>query len=328
VGFEPFFNSTNLSVRGKPPIVNQAELHLFYEDLVRKLRAQGVVCAITSGLACVHYGVAETTKDCDLLCHSGSFDVLLERLAATRVEGRVCGYRGNISPPLDARWHAGGWTSHFEWAGGGVPAVTLDVFGHALRESAPWAEQSLGLYAGPQTVAEMKRTNRDKDWPFITALGVRMIEADDERGWLHIFDEGILTELLRSYQCTPAMVARRPALRLALDQDPRTPGALNAERKLWEELDRRRIHILEGHLRPYVLAVRKARHGQELSLRQEHEVRIECAARCLPANPLKDYGLVRYVYEAKQALVDSEVIPPTALTWLPDVTIYFEWLNK
>ena len=49
--------------------MNQAELHLFYEELVRKLRDQGVVCAITSGLACVHYGVAETTKDCDLLCH-------------------------------------------------------------------------------------------------------------------------------------------------------------------------------------------------------------------------------------------------------------------
>ena len=93
-----------------------ADLPAFYEDLVRKLRDQGVVCAITSGLACVHYGIAETTQDCDLLCHPSSFDQLLRLLAFTEINGATCAYRGNISPPLDARWHRGGWTSHFEWS--------------------------------------------------------------------------------------------------------------------------------------------------------------------------------------------------------------------
>jgi hypothetical protein len=37
-----------------------------------------VVCGITSGLACVHYGIAESTKDCDLLCHTASFATLLD----------------------------------------------------------------------------------------------------------------------------------------------------------------------------------------------------------------------------------------------------------
>src|SRR5260221_6470496 len=215
--------------------VNPTELHLFYEDLVRKLRSRGVVCAITSGLACVHYGIAETTQDCDLLCHTGSFAELLNLLNTTPVQGAACHYRGNISPPLDARWHDGGWTSHFEWLGG-PEAVTLDVFGHALRESAPWGQEMLGLYAGPQTVAEMKRTNRDKDWAFITALGVRMLEADDERGWFHLFNAETLAESLSQYRCPPEMVERRPALKLASNHDPQTAGALNAERKLWEEL--------------------------------------------------------------------------------------------
>src|SRR5215467_6562330 len=89
------------------------------------------------------------------------------------------------------RWHRGGWTSHFEWEIE-PQAVTLDVFGHALRESFPWPNEILGLYAGAETVAEMKRTNRDKDWAFITALGARMIEVEDERGWLHIFREDAL----------------------------------------------------------------------------------------------------------------------------------------
>jgi hypothetical protein len=307
--------------------VNQADLHLFYEDLVRELRSRGVLCAITSGLACVHYGIAETTKDCDLLCHTDAFDELLKVLIATQILDANCSYRGNISPPLDARWHNGGWTSHFEW----VPereAVTLDLFGHALRESTPWEREIFGLYAGPQTVAEMKRTNRDKDWAFITALGVRMIESDDERGWLHIFKADTLNELLGQYTCPPDILARRPSLRLAADRDPRTAGALHTERSLWEELDRSRIHILERHLRPYVSAVRKARHNQQLSLEEDHSLRIACASQFLPVNPLKNYGLEQYIDEARTTLVRSGIIPEAALTWLPDTMIYFEWLNK
>jgi hypothetical protein len=307
--------------------MNVTELHLFYEELVQRLRERGVVCAITSGLACVHYGIAETTQDCDLLCHTRSFEELLDLLSATHFSGAECHYRGNLSPPLEARWHRGGWTSHFEW-GAGPDAVTLDVFGHALRESTPWEQGLLGLYAGPHTVAEMKRTNRDKDWAIVTALGVRMIEADDDRGWLHIFNADTLTELLQDYLCPAGLAAGRPALQLALAHDPRAAGALNAERRFWEELDRRRIRILEGHLRPYVAALRKARSERALSLREEHGVRIDCAMQHLPPNPLKGYGLQRYIAEARAALVDTGLIPGSALTWLPDVAIYFEWLNQ
>src|SRR5438067_3807468 len=135
--------------------MDTAELHVFYEELVRKLRHQGVVCAITSGLACVHNGIAETTKDCDLLCHLDSFDALLETLSKTAIGARPCHYRGHISPPLDARWHAGGWTSHFEWDTQ-PQTVTLDVFGRAVRQSAPWEHDLSGLYAGMNVVAEMK----------------------------------------------------------------------------------------------------------------------------------------------------------------------------
>jgi hypothetical protein len=306
--------------------VDPTQLHLFYEDLVGTLRDRGVLCAITSGLACVHYGIAETTKDCDLLCHPNAFGELLNVLSRTRIEEVPCSYRGNISPPLDARWHEGGWTSHFEW----VPlptAVTLDVFGHALRESSPWERETLGLYASPQTVAEMKRTNRDKDWGFITALGVRMLEADDERGWLHIFNAATMAEMLRDKRCPSEMVSRRPALALAVAQDPKLPGALNAERRYWEELDRRRIQILERHLRPYVSAVRKARAGKALNLAEEHAVRIDCAGRHLPMNPLRDYGLQRYLDETREGLVASGLVPQNALSWLPDVMVYFKWLS-
>jgi hypothetical protein len=312
---------------GLIPEVSPIELQRFYEDLVRQLRDRGVVCAITSGLACVHYGIAETTKDCDLLCHPGSFGELLEVLKATQVQGVPCRYRGNLSPPLAARWHRGGWTSHFEWAAGLDP-VTLDLFGYALRQSSPWQEELVGLYAGPQTVAEMKRTMRDKDWAFITALGLRMIEAGDDRGWLHIYDSETLTDLLRARTCPSELVEERPALRLAVEQDPRSAGALSAERKLWEELDRRRVRLLERHLRPYVSAVRKEVAGRALLLEEDHAVRIDCATRHLPDNPLKEYGLDKYLDETKAGLVASGLIPESALTWLPEVRSCFGWLDQ
>ncbi len=302
------------------------ELQNFYEGLVRQLRERGVICAITSGLACVHYGISETTKDCDLLCHPSSFAVLLDLLRATQVQGASCRYRGYLSPPLVARWHQGGWTSHFEWPLG-QHVVTLDLFGSALRQSSPWEEEVSGLYAGPQTVAEMKRTVRDKDWAAITALGVRMIEAGDDRGWFHIYDAETLTGLLGIQNCPLELVRQRPALQLALEEDARTVGALNAERKLWEELDRRRVRLLERQLRPYVAAVRKELAGKELPLDEEHTVRVACASRHLPANPLKEYGVDKYISEARAALVDSGLIPESGLTWLPEVRSYFRWLE-
>ena len=139
------------------------EQQTFYEGLVRELRARGVICAITSGMACVHYGIAETTKDCDLLCHPGSFPTLLDLLVQIKIDGHDCHYRGNISPPLDARWHRGGWTSHFQWDTQ-PDATTLDVFGHALRESSP-GKTTLPGYAGGNVVVEMKRTDRDISSP-------------------------------------------------------------------------------------------------------------------------------------------------------------------
>jgi hypothetical protein len=172
-----------------------AELEQFYEGLVTRARARGIACAITSGMACVAFGVSEATKDCDLLCTPDSANELLDLLGEAALGGQLPHYRGNLSAPLDTRWFRGGWTSHFVWAPADSGAY-LDVFGVAPRSSSHWEKEIQGFYAGPHTVAEMKRTNRDKDWPFVTALGARMIEMGDERGWLHIYDETLLRKTI------------------------------------------------------------------------------------------------------------------------------------
>ena len=162
--------------------LSYAELEQFYEGLVTRARRQGIACAITSGMACVAYGVAQATQDCDLLCAPDAAGKLLDLLAEASLHGQLPGYRGHLTPPLDARWLRGGWTSHFVWDAAGAEAY-LDIFGVVPRGSSPWEAELQGFYAGPHTVAQMKRTNRGEDWPFVTVLGVKLLEAGDPRGW-------------------------------------------------------------------------------------------------------------------------------------------------
>jgi hypothetical protein len=294
--------------------VDFGEIHLFYENLVRKLRDRGVVCGITSGLACVHYGIGETTQDCDLLCHPDSFDALFELLSETRLGNEACLYRGQLSPPLDARWHQGGWTSHFEWITAGIK---LDIFGRAVRQSAPWEHDLAGLYAGMNVVAEMKRTDRDKDWPAITALGVNLLRERDPRGWLHLFEADTLLELQTEIGIPTEMVSLRPVLQLAVDRDPRLRQALLAERHFWQELDRLRIRVYRAALRPYALAMSKAGIAADATLHQQQAMRVACAEKTLVQNPLAAYGVERLIEIARQAT--AALVRPELLQWLPNV---------
>ena len=300
-----------------------AELEQFYEALVSRARSRGIACAITSGMACVSFGVSEATKDCDLLCAPDSANKLLNLLCEASLGGHLPSYRGNLTAPLDARWFRGGWTSHFAWPPAESGAY-LDVFGVAPRSSSPWEAEIQGFYASPHTVAEMKRTNRDKDWPFVTALGARMIESGDERGWLHIYDE----KLLRSFAETkrPAgLLKSRPVLELAAENDPKLRAALRAEVEYWHELDRIRMNIYEKAVRRYMVEVRKSRLSPSAALLAQHELRIRCAERYLPMNPLRDYGIARMIAEAREAV--AQIINPAAMAWLPNVREHFTLLE-
>jgi hypothetical protein len=303
--------------------VTDEKLHEFYEDLVRGLRDQGVLCGITSGLACVHFAVAETTKDCDLLCHESDFDTLLQILGDTVLDGHPCRYRGHLPPPLDARWHCGGWTSHFQWGNGPV-AVTLDVFGRALRGSSRWEHELSGIYVSPHVVSEMKRTNRDKDWPFITSLGELLLESGDPRGWLHLYDLDALRRTLRNQRPPPELVERRPLLQLALRNDGLLEAALLAERQLWSQLDRIRIEVYRRALKPYNMAVIRACIPAEASLAEQHAVRLACAQASLRPTPIRDYGIERLIAEARAATEQN--VRPEAMAWLPDLHPNFNYL--
>ncbi|PWU10476.1 MAG: hypothetical protein C5B50_25585 [Verrucomicrobia bacterium] len=301
--------------------LSYAQLERFYERLVTKARDGGIPCAITSGMACVAFGVAQTTKDCDLLCAPAAASKLLDLLSRTSLMGRLPAYRGDLSAPLDERWFRGGWTSHFVWNAAGIDAY-LDVFGVAPRGSSPWQTELEGFYACRHTVAEMKRTNRERDWPYVTALGAQMIEAGDARGWLHIFDEDLLVALTQAARPPASLINQRPVLGLAVKGDLRLRSALHAEVQLWHELDRARIRVYLGAARPYASAVSKARLAPGAALEVQHRTRLQCAQEHLPSNPLEDYGVGRLINDARTAL--KRLVNPAALAWLPDVRDHFK----
>ena len=297
------------------------ELQEFFTGLIARAQSRGITCAITSGMACVHFGVAEGTKDCDVLCATQSAEKFLDLIAETKVEGLDPRYRGNISPPLDARWMRGGWTSHFTWKT--KPDETcLDVFGVAPRASTHWEDEIEGIYASRHTVAEMKRTNRDKDWPFVTALGVKLLNAGNARGWLHLCDEEVIRASLSRHTPPPAhLCALRPLLQLAVRGDERVGAVMDAEKIFWHKLDACRIRIYERALRPYVSAVRKAMGRRALTLRESHDLRVDCALRSLRQDPIREHGFERLASEAREATIPS--IHPASIEWLPDIRGHF-----
>lgn len=297
-----------------------AELERFYQDLVVQARERGVVCAITSGMACVTFGVAATTKDCDLLCAPGAARKLFGLLCEVPLAGCLPSYRGKLSAPLHERWLRGGWTSHFVWGAAEAEAY-LDIFGVPPRGTSRWEQELEGFYVSRHTVAEMKRTNRERDWPYVSALGGQMIEAGDARGWLHVFDHDLLLALIRTASPPLSVIKRRPVLGLAIKGDSRLRAALHAEVQFWNELDRIRITIYQNAVRPYLQAVRRSLLPAGTPLPVQHAIRVRCAEAHLPPYPLADYGIEKLIDEARAAV--AELVHADHLAWLPDVREHF-----
>lgn len=294
----------------------------FFLDLVQRLRAEGVRCAITGGLACIEFGVVEHTLDCDLLADPAFSETLLQVLDSTVLHGIRCRFRGTMTAPLDARWLLGGWTSHFEWPRGASTAY-LDVFGAPPRVRYPWPGAEPSPYAGRALVAAMKRTQRMKDWSQATALGLQLLDAGDARGWLHLFDADALRGALDHHSPDASMVTLRPVLALAMRDDILLERAIQTEIDFWSRLDRFRLGVYRRAASAYAARIRADERREAASLLEQHALRLTHATACLPTDPLSDYGHRRLVEEARQAA--GLGLDPSLLDLLPRVGRDFDY---
>jgi hypothetical protein len=148
----------------------------FYRNFQALMQRHGIRHVLTSGMACVEYGIQQNSKDTDWIIHPEDLEMLVAMLCEcerglTGANWRVS-YRPLFGAPLLKDFLGGGWTSHLAiWDEPGSPEHHLDFFGQPPRVTLEevFTDPDSHL-AAPLIVAQMKKTDRDKDWPMVESL--------------------------------------------------------------------------------------------------------------------------------------------------------------
>jgi hypothetical protein len=152
-----------------------------YLDLTREFNARRLRAVICSGQAAVLHRLAIASKDGDWILRE-------DQESLTHVLGVLAahGARYRFGAPLDLRWMRGGWSAHLEFQEG-ASRIRTDFFTRPPRVTAAdlarmWSEQE-GCdppFTSARMLADMKKTDRQKDYPFIGELA-RKMETPRER---------------------------------------------------------------------------------------------------------------------------------------------------
>lgn len=141
-----------------------------YFELHKEFREAGARVLISSGQACVLYGIAAFSKDGDWIIEESekSCDAVRTVLAAKNASYR-------LGAPLDPQWLKNGWTSHFEYRDGELrvrvdfcsrPPRVADIkelWNNAIRK------HDVEL-VDVQDLIMLKQTRRTRDYAVIGAL--------------------------------------------------------------------------------------------------------------------------------------------------------------
>jgi hypothetical protein len=251
-----------------------------YFELTEEFNAGGPIALLASGQAVVYYRLAIMSKDGDW--------VLRETPEACRRVLDVLarhGARYRPAAPLDVRWLAGGWSSHFEFADPRGRRVRCDFVTRPPRVDRGELDAFFaGSAGGPHVVAvepliRMKRTQRAKDYAAIGELA-RLLPPERE------------LELTTDPDRVVALAAehgrgsRRPAVRAARAGEGRDAVvvALAREADRFQQADRDRLLRYELAAADYLRAARGLRLAT-LDLPAAHARLLELAEELLPRTP-------------------------------------------
>lgn len=268
-----------------------------YLQLTQLFNAGRLRCILSSGQAVVLHGLAMMSKDGDWIVREDqeALDHVLQVL-----EKRGARYR--LGAPLDVRWMAGGWSAHFEFIHQDA-VTTLRVRTDFVTRpprltttdlAALWQEQeSNALKPGNETVpvidlrrlAELKKTNRERDYAVIGELARRFQEPRDRL----LFDRSArdLTELAAQF---PALVSQlseqRPVLAVIAQGRDALEAALDAERRILMRRNEERLARYVTQARQWYQAWPSIeREIAGLPLRAAHQIVQHQAAQFLPMQP-------------------------------------------
>lgn len=219
----------------------------FLRTFADQLRGAGISFAITSGMACVHYGLQQTTKDSDWIIPAEDLEklrALLQKLEGNLPPWRVS-YRQIFGAPLEPEYMQHGWTSHLSiWDNAASVEHKVDIFSKPPRAKAEEIKADGEGWAAQHLVAQMKKTDRPRDWPMVDGLGQRLWAANLTEGLLHIMSPSALLDAWAELNETQRrqMAARRPLL--AHLEGKTAQGEIERllllERLVWERVNEER----------------------------------------------------------------------------------------
>jgi hypothetical protein len=250
-----------------------------YFQLTEEFNAGGTVVVLASGQAVVFHRLAIMSKDGDWVIRE-SEEACQTVLAVLRRHGA----RHRPAPPLDPRWLAGGWSSHFEFGDARSRRVRCDFVSRPPRLDPEEQDRLFAESAGQgamrvldvERLIRIKQTQRAKDYPVIGELA-RLLPAEKE---LELStDPDRVLDLARRHGAASA----RPSVRAAHQGGGRDAvlTALALELDAMQRADRERLVRYEAAARPYLEAFR-ADGLAELPLEVAHARAVELADRLLP----------------------------------------------
>lgn len=252
-----------------------------YFDLTRELNAERCIALLASGQAVVFYRLALMSKDGDWILEE-SADACRKTLAVLAARGA----RYRPGAPLDPRWLAGGWSSHFEFFEASGRRIRCDFFTRPPRLEPAELATAFGAF-GPGDLAvidlvsliRMKKTQRAKDYPIIGELA-RLLPPELELECST--DPDRILELAN----TRTQPSARPSVAAAREGKGRLAVvvALAVEVDQAQQADRAHVLAYQQASENYLRAFHEARTG-ELELYEGHARALQLAEEWLPERP-------------------------------------------
>jgi hypothetical protein len=259
-----------------------------YLRLTKEFNAGRLRAVISSGQAVVLHRIAIMSKDGDW--------IIREDIEATgHILHVLAGYGATyrFGAPLDVRWLAHGWSSHFEFRYQGL-RVRTDFVSRPPRTTVSelrrlWEEQE-GRdipFVDLRSLARLKQTNREKDYAVIGELARQMTDGTDQL----LFSRSArdLIELAGRYpQRVKELASRRPLLAVIPQGREALERALDAERRaLMRENEERLLRYEEAAKAWAAVWPQVSRLIEHLPLADAHRIMRDQAEPVLPFGPIQ-----------------------------------------
>jgi hypothetical protein len=266
------------------PEIGALELSNFYLELGKIFQDQNIFAALTGGQACIQYKLSQFSKDSDWIVDTNKTEKIINILSELKSPHKTKGkYNTAAGAPLHPQWVNHGWSSHIYYPDlQKKPGARIDIFGNPPRVENNLQTQNFSI--NKDALACMKKTQREKDWPFVEQLGIQLCINNDPNGLLHLQTTESLLHYSKTLPLSETLLQKRPLLQ-ELNNKNLIEKLLLAERELWKIIDKNRIAQYLQAWKPYGKELYQDDAIKKLPLIEQHSKLITIAEALLPKTP-------------------------------------------